>query len=52
MKGAANDFIVVLVMAAGEDEAGKIAQTLVEEALAACVNIVGPALSLSMARRC
>ena len=33
-------------MAGGEDEAGKIAQALVEEKLAACVNIVGPVRSV------
>ncbi len=43
---AAGDFRLVLVMAGGEDEAGKIAQALVEERLAACVNIVGPAHSI------
>jgi periplasmic divalent cation tolerance protein len=37
---------MVLVMAAGQDEAIKIAQALVEERLAACVNIVGPARSI------
>jgi periplasmic divalent cation tolerance protein len=46
MKNAADDFRVVLVMAGGEDEAAKIAQALVEERLAACVNIVGPARSV------
>jgi periplasmic divalent cation tolerance protein len=43
---AARDFRIVLVMAANEDESDKIAQALVEERLAACVNIVGPARSV------
>jgi periplasmic divalent cation tolerance protein len=42
MTAAARDFRIVFVMAANEDEAGRIAQTLVEERLAACVNIIGP----------
>src|SRR5437016_4003333 len=46
MKTAGDDFIVILVMAGGEAEAGTIAQALVEEKLAACVNIVGPARSV------
>lgn len=33
-------------MAGGEDEAAKIARSLVEERIAACVNIVGPVRSL------
>ena len=33
-------------MAANEDEAGRIARALVEERLAACVNIVGPVHSV------
>jgi len=37
---------MVFVMAANEDEAGRIAQALVEERLAACVNIVGPVHSV------
>ncbi|MBV8357559.1 MAG: divalent-cation tolerance protein CutA [Deltaproteobacteria bacterium] len=43
---AARDFRMVFVMAANEDEARKIAQALVEERLAACVNIVGPVHSI------
>jgi periplasmic divalent cation tolerance protein len=42
MVAAARDFRIIFVMAANEDEAGRIAQALVEEKLAACVNIVGP----------
>lgn len=34
------EYVVVLVTAPDEDEAGKIARTLVEESLCACVNIV------------
>ena len=34
------DFIVVLVTASGEEEAARIGRALVEERLAACVNIV------------
>ena len=45
MTAAARDFVMVFVMAANEGEAGRIAQALVEEKLAACVNIVGPVLS-------
>jgi periplasmic divalent cation tolerance protein len=37
---------IVFVMAGGEDEAAKIARSLVEERIAACVNIVGPVRSL------
>lgn len=37
---------LVLVMAGSEDEAASIARTLVDERLAACVNIVGPARSI------
>ncbi|MBI4666153.1 MAG: divalent-cation tolerance protein CutA [Nitrospinae bacterium] len=36
----AGDNIVVLITAGGEDEAERIAKTLVEENLAACVNII------------
>jgi periplasmic divalent cation tolerance protein len=43
---AARDFRIVFVMAANEDESDKIARALVEERLAACVNIVGPARSV------
>ncbi len=42
MMAAARDFRLVFVMAANEGESGRIAQALVEEKLAACVNIVGP----------
>jgi len=35
-----NDYVVVFVTAAGADEAEKLAQALVEERLAACVNVV------------
>ena len=37
---------LVLVMAGSEDEAASIALTLVDERLAACVNIIGPARSI------
>jgi len=37
---------VILVTAGSEAEAGKIATALVEEQLAACVNILGPIRSL------
>ncbi len=43
---AARDFRIVFVMAANEDEAGRIAQALVAERLAACVNITGPVRSI------
>jgi len=43
---AARDFRMVFVMAANEDESARIAQALVEENLAACVNIVGPVRSI------
>ena len=36
------DIIIILVTAGSEGEAEKIAQTLVEERLAACVNIISP----------
>jgi periplasmic divalent cation tolerance protein len=42
---AARDFRMVFVMASNEAESGKIAQALVEEKLAACVNVVGPVRS-------
>jgi len=42
MVAAARDFRIVFVMAANEDESASIAQALVEEKLAACVNVVGP----------
>ena len=37
---------LVLVMAGNEDEAASIAHALVDERLAACVNIIGPARSI------
>jgi len=38
--------IVVLVTCSSEEEATKIANSLVEERLAACVNIISPARSI------
>jgi periplasmic divalent cation tolerance protein len=46
MTAAARDFRMVFVMAANEDEAHRIAQALVAERLAACVNITGPVRSI------
>jgi periplasmic divalent cation tolerance protein len=46
MMAAARDFTMVFVMAANEDEAERIAQVLVAERLAACVNIAGPVRSI------
>jgi periplasmic divalent cation tolerance protein len=46
MLAGARDFRIVFVMAANEAEAARIAQTLVEERLAACVNIIGPVHSI------
>jgi periplasmic divalent cation tolerance protein len=46
MIAAARDFRMVFVMAANEDEAQRIAQALVAERLAACVNITGPVRSI------
>jgi periplasmic divalent cation tolerance protein len=46
MAGAGINPRIVFVMAGGEDEAAKIARSLVEERIAACVNIVGPVRSL------
>ena len=46
MMAAARDFRMVFVMAANEDEGRRMAQALVEERLAACVNIVGPVHSI------
>ena len=40
------DIIIILVTAGSEGEAEKIAQTLVEERLAACVNIISPIRSI------
>jgi len=41
-----SEFIVVFVTCASEDEALKIANTLVEERLAACANLVSPIRSI------
>jgi len=46
MAAAANNPRMVFVMAGNEDEAAKIARALVEERLAACVNILGPVRSV------
>jgi periplasmic divalent cation tolerance protein len=46
MNPAARDFRIVFVMAANEAESSRIAQALIEERLAACVNIVGPVRSI------
>ena len=46
MTAAARDFTMVFVMAANEDEAQRIAQVLVAERLAVCVNIAGPVRSI------
>jgi periplasmic divalent cation tolerance protein len=46
MIAEARDFRIVFVMAAGEEESARIAQSLVEEKLAACVNVVGPVHSI------
>jgi periplasmic divalent cation tolerance protein len=46
MVAAARDFTMVFVMAANGDEAERIAQVLVTEKLAACVNIVGSVHSI------
>lgn len=40
------DFIIILVTAGSEPEAEKIARALVEERLAACVNILSPVRSI------
>ncbi|MBI3784945.1 MAG: divalent-cation tolerance protein CutA [Deltaproteobacteria bacterium] len=42
----ADEFIAVLVTAGSGDEAERIAATVVDEQLAACVNIVGPIRSI------
>ena len=42
----AGDAIVVLVTAGSEEEGARIGRTLVEERLAACVNVVGPIRSI------
>jgi periplasmic divalent cation tolerance protein len=41
----ATDFIVVLVTAKDKTEAEKISQTLIEEKLIACANIISPVAS-------
>jgi periplasmic divalent cation tolerance protein len=46
MSPAARNFSMVLVMAANENESETIARALVEERLAACVNVVGPVISI------
>jgi periplasmic divalent cation tolerance protein len=46
MAAAAKSARIVFVMAGNENEAAKIARTLVEERLAACVNIIGPVRSI------
>jgi len=40
------DYVVILVTAGSEAEAEKIAKALVEERLAACVNLVSPLRSI------
>ncbi|MBI1816499.1 MAG: divalent-cation tolerance protein CutA [Deltaproteobacteria bacterium] len=42
------DFIVVLVTVASAEEGERIAEALVDEQLAACVNVVGPIRSIYM----
>lgn len=46
MPVAAGDFVVVLVTAGSAGEAERIAQALVGERLAGCVNLVGPVRSV------
>ncbi len=46
MNRLARDFSIMFVMAANDVEATSIAQCLVQEKLAACVNIVGPVSSI------
>ncbi|MDW8041108.1 MAG: divalent-cation tolerance protein CutA [Nitrososphaerota archaeon] len=41
-----NAYIIILVTASSKSEAEKIVQTLLEERLIACANIIGPAHSL------
>jgi periplasmic divalent cation tolerance protein len=38
--------VVVLVTASGDEEARRIARALVDERLAACVNVIGPIASI------
>jgi len=40
------DFVVVLVTASSAEEATRIARALVDERLAACVNVLGPMRSI------
>ena len=40
------DFVVIVVTTATADEGGRIARTLIEERLVACVNVLGPIRSL------
>jgi periplasmic divalent cation tolerance protein len=40
------DFVVVLVTAGSAEEARRLGRALVEERLAACVNVVGPVRSI------
>jgi periplasmic divalent cation tolerance protein len=40
------EVVVVLVTASGEEEARRIGRALVDERLAACVNVVGPIRSI------
>ncbi|MGH7933888.1 MAG: divalent-cation tolerance protein CutA [Candidatus Binataceae bacterium] len=46
MARAATDARLVFVMAGSEEQAASIARAVVEERLAACVNIVGPVRSI------
>ncbi len=41
-----SEFVVVLVTAGTPDEAARIGRALVDEGLAACVNVVGPIRSI------
>ena len=41
-----SEFVVVLVTAGNADEAARIGRALVDERLAACVNVVGPIRSI------
>jgi periplasmic divalent cation tolerance protein len=41
-----SEFVVVLVTVSGADEGARIAEALVTERLAACVNLVGPIRSI------
>lgn len=46
MTGGSDGFALVLTTANTEEEAARIAETLVEKRLAACVNVVGPIRSI------